>query len=462
MASQIMSGLACSAVLRCKRGTYRILFILFMLNHFLCFGQKTAVKPHFETIPVAKVWSGHSVGFDLLTTEKYQYVCFYDSARNMVIAQRPLAEKEWKKTVLPSKVGWDSHNYIDMIVDKNGFIHVSGNMHNVPLIYFRSETPENIDSFEKLAMTGKNEERSTYPVFFKDQKGELYFQYRNGGSGDGITYWNKYDAENKEWKGLFDTPFFDGEKEANSYMSNPQPGPDGYFYVIWMWRLTPIANTNHNLSCIRSKDLLHWENMQGQNISLPVKWSDTKAVVDPVAPWNGLINMSFQISFDKEKIPYISYHKFDKNGISQVFISRWEKDNAGKSNWQTHQISAWKDFTWELNLGGSLRNSVSISGVSETEDGQIKASYMHEKFGSGIWILDKKSLKIKQTISGQTNVENNKIPAIALSKDMTEHSKADNTGRFIMQWQTLPTFQDRPRKEPYPAPSELVIYEIKK
>ena len=196
MASQMISCLAYSAVLKCKRSTYTLLFIFFVLNHFICLGQKTAIESTSKSIPVSKVWSGHSVGFDLLTTEKYQYVCFYDSARNMVIAQRPLATKEWKKTVLPSKVGWDSHNYIDMIVDKNGFIHVSGNMHNVPLIYFRSEKPENIDSFEKLAMTGKNEERSTYPVFFKDQKGELYFQYRNGGSGDGITYCNKYDAEN--------------------------------------------------------------------------------------------------------------------------------------------------------------------------------------------------------------------------------------------------------------------------
>jgi hypothetical protein len=427
-----------------------LLLLFLFLSSTYSVAQKTATA-----IPVAKVWSGHSVGFDLLTTEKFQYVCYYDSARNMVIAQRPLNSKEWKRKILPTKVGWDSHNYIDMILDKDGFVHVSGNMHGVPLIYFRSEKPENIESFEKLSMTGKNEERVTYPVFFKDDQGALYFQYRNGGSGDGITYWNKYNTETKSWQGLFDTPFFDGEKEANAYMSNPQPGPDGYFYIIWMWRLSPIANTNHNLSCIRSKDLLSWENMKGDKISMPVKWSNSKAVVDPVAPWNGLINMSFHISWDKQKVPYISYHKFDKNGISQVFISRWEK-----GLWQTYQISDWKDFTWDLDRGGSLRSSVSISGITDSGN-DLSVKFMHEKYGSGRWILDKSLLKIKKVLP-EDNSMTESLPPVSLGKDMTIQRRTDNTGKFIMQWQTLPTFQDRPRPEPYPAPSELVIYDTSK
>jgi hypothetical protein len=427
-----------------------LLLLFLFLSSTYSVAQKTATA-----IPVAKVWSGHSVSFDLLTTEKFQYVCYYDSARNMVIAQRPLNSKEWKRKILPTKVGWDSHNYIDMILDKDGFVHVSGNMHGVPLIYFRSEKPENIESFEKLSMTGKNEERVTYPVFFKDDQGALYFQYRNGGSGDGITYWNKYNTETKSWQGLFDTPFFDGEKEANAYMSNPQPGPDGYFYIIWMWRLSPIANTNHNLSCIRSKDLLSWENMKGDKISMPVKWSNSKAVVDPVAPWNGLINMSFHISWDKQKVPYISYHKFDKNGISQVFISRWEK-----GLWQTYQISDWKDFTWDLDRGGSLRSSVSISGITDSGN-DLSVKFMHEKYGSGRWILDKSLLKIKKVLP-EDNSMTESLPPVSLGKDMTIQRRTDNTGKFIMQWQTLPTFQDRPRPEPYPAPSELVIYDTSK
>jgi hypothetical protein len=333
-------------------------------------------------------------------------------------------------------------------------------MHNVPLIYFRSTQPENIDSFEKLPMTGKNEDRATYPVFFKDQKGDLYFQYRNGGSGQGISFWNKYDADSRKWSSLYDTPLFDGEEESNAYMTDPKLGPDGYFYIIWMWRLTPIANTNHNLSCVRSKDLLHWENMKGKAVTLPIKWRDNIPVVDPVGPWNGLINMSFQINWGSENIPYISYHKFDRNGISQLFLTRFEKTGSNSGDWKNYQVSNWKDFTWELNLGGSLKNSVNIISVKPTAKNELAVIYAHEKYGAGKWIIDEATMKIKHQLPADETPVLPTLNARPVAQGMIEHRKVDNTGRFIMVWQTLPTNQDRPRPAPFPQPTQLLVYEI--
>ncbi len=424
--------------------------------------QKSTGGVPYEAISVDKVWSGHSVGFDLLTSEKFQYAAYYDADRNMVIAQRPLDSKTWKKTILPTKVGWDSHNYIEMALDAAGYLHVSGNMHNVPLIYFRSEKPEDIGRFEKLGMTGTNEEHVTYPIFFKDKVGNLYFQYRDGGSGNGITYWDKYDTSTKTWKSLFDTPLFDGEKEASAYMSNPQLGPDGYFYIIWMWRMSPVANTNHNLSCIRSRDLVNWENMRGDKLPLPIQWRDSKPTADPVGPWNGLINMSYTLSWDQSNAPCISYHKYDPQGISQAFVARWEKDKDGRNTWQTHQISQWPDFTWALNLSGSLKRSISLGAVTPTEDGNLALSFTHEKHGRGTWILDGKTLKTIRTLPGDEGSMAPKLPTLALNKDMEARTKADNTGRYLMRWQTLPVNQDRPQPDSPPAPTELVIYEIGK
>jgi hypothetical protein len=48
-----------------------------------------------ETIPVARVWAGHRVGFDLLTTGDVQYVAFYDSERRMTVGSRKLPATEW-------------------------------------------------------------------------------------------------------------------------------------------------------------------------------------------------------------------------------------------------------------------------------------------------------------------------------------------------------------------------------
>ncbi len=424
--------------------------------------QKKPVQQVAKAYPVAKVWAGHQVGFDIYTTEQFQYVCYYDSARNMIIAQRTLNSDHWKTTILPTVLGWDSHNYVTMAIDKNGFIHVSGNMHNVPMIYFISKTPENIDEFDKLPMTGKKEDRATYPVFFKDQQGDLYFQYRNGGSGDGISFWNKYDSKAKQWISVFDTPLFDGESESNAYMTEPKLGPDGYFYIVWMWRLTPTANTNHNLSCIRSKDLIHWENLQGTPLSIPIKWRDNIPVVDPVGPWNGLINMSFKISFNIKGVPYISYHKYDNNGVSQLYVARFEKSASAKGNWKIYQLSDWKDFTWPLNLNGSLNNSTGITSVKPSGKNEFAVTYYHEKHGNGTWIVDESTMKIKKQLPAEDNNKLSVLPALTLQNDMVVHRKTDNTGRFVMQWLTLPANQDKPRTGTLPAPTDLVVYEIDK
>lgn len=440
-----------------------LVFCFFLITGVIC-GRELSAQRNNETprpVVLDKVWSGHPVGFDLLTTEKYQYAAYYNAERQMIVARRALGSDQWEKKVLPSVLGWDSHNYVTMVIDKKGFIHVSGNMHGVPLVYFRSSAPWEIKEFEQLAMTGRNEERVTYPVFFQDHGGDLYFQYRNGGSGDGITYWNKYDAESKQWKSLFETAVFDGEKEANAYMINPVLGPDGYFYIVWMWRLTPIANTNHNLSCMRSKDLLNWENMKGEKVLLPVKWSGDLTTVDPVGPWNGLINMGFNISWDRDKIPYITYHKYGPDGVSQVFIARWEPGSGPKGRWNIYQVSKWEDFKWSLNKGGSIANSIWISKIRPAGTEEIAADYHHEAYGDGSWVLDKASLQIKRQGEATGNADLTGLPHAQPQEGMAFRYKSDNTGAFVMRWQTFPTNQDRPRPGPAPAPVELVIYQIR-
>lgn len=87
-------------------------------------------------------------------------------------------------------------------------------------------------------------------------------------------------------------------------------------------------------------------------------------------------------------------------------------------------------------------------------------SYGHEKFGQRTWILDQKTLQVKQEMKGETKSVEGRLPAIALNKDMETRTKTDNTGRYVMRWQTLPINQDRPRPDPVPAPTELMVYEI--
>jgi hypothetical protein len=87
------------------------------------------------------------------------------------VGVRTLDQRRWQTIKLDSKVGWDSHNGITMAIDGNGDLHISGNMHCVPLIYFRTETPGDITTLQRLPMTGTDEQRCTYPHFLTDASG---------------------------------------------------------------------------------------------------------------------------------------------------------------------------------------------------------------------------------------------------------------------------------------------------
>ena len=47
-------------------------------------------------ILISPVWSGHPVGFDLLTHKGHQFVGFYDANRKMTLGQRKLDEDRFK------------------------------------------------------------------------------------------------------------------------------------------------------------------------------------------------------------------------------------------------------------------------------------------------------------------------------------------------------------------------------
>jgi hypothetical protein len=377
--------------------------------------------------------------------------------RNMCIAQRSLEKKNWKITRLQSVLGWDSHNYITMVQDRDGYIHIAGNMHCVPLVYFRSRQPDNIDDFEKLSMTGEREDNVTYPVFFNDLEGNLLFQYRDGKSGDGITLWNRYNEKTKKWTRIFDYGIFDGEGEVNAYPCNPILGPDGYFYIVWMWRATYIANTNHNLSCMRSKDLEHWETMKGEPLTLPVKWRESRVYADKTGPWNGLINSNFFPGWDHSNRLFITYHKYDQNGISQVFATRWEFDK-----WKIYQISNWRNYRWNIDEGGCLPGMIKVPILNPIGKGKLSGDYYHTKYGNGMWIIREKDFSIIKDVQ---NGSNSKLPLELkeqkpINPEMQINRVIDNTGYYILQWETLPVNQDRPRNPPYSSSTWLKIIQL--
>lgn len=411
---------------------------------------------------IAEVPSDFPVEFCLLTAGKTQYVAYYDKLRRMTVASRRLDSNTWTYQVLPSKVGWDSHNYITMAVDNDGYLHVSGNMHGVPLIYFRMEKPGDISTLRKLSMTGKNEKRCTYPRFMRDADNRLIFRYRDGGSGSGSDIYNVYDLHTKTWTRLVDTPLTDGQGKMNSYSTVPVRGPDGLFHMIWVWRDTPDCATNHHLSYVRTRDMIHWESAFGDKIVLPITLSEKKLWIDPIPSGGGIINGAAKLFFDRDNRPVVNYHKSDKDGNMQIYVARPENDT-----WKHHQLTEW-DKPIKFSGGSSMGFiGISISALSRVESGVLTMTYRHRDYGSGRLVIDEKTLQpLKKTITlvpdypKQINQVQSDFEGMGIKRSQDIGDSGDVNMRYMLQWETLGSNRDRPRKPPLPSPSTLRLYKL--
>lgn len=413
-------------------------------------------------VGIDHVWSGHPVGFDLITHKQTQYAAYYNANRQMVIASRNINDLTFTYQLLPSHFEWDSHNYITMAFDRSGILHVSGNMHVDPLVYFRSELPGDILTLKEIhRMTGMEENRVTYPHFFYNEDGGLLYMYRDGSSGNGHRYINRYDEDSKTWSRYLDTPLLDGlNHNMNAYPVGIKKGIDGWFHLLWMWRDTPDCDSNHDISYARSKDLIHWETIAGDPLTLPITYDAKNTIVDPVPVNNGLINMGFGYGFDHNNKVLIQYHKYDEDGNSQIYIARWEKNQ-----WKHHQISNW-DYRWEFGGNGSVPCDVRGSSVKKLPNGNLAQSWTHKEFGSGTWELHPDTLEViglikmpnTTPLSFKKNIS--PFPGMEVKIQSDRGKNSDPKTRYVMRWETLPPNRDRAREGNLPEPSLLKLFKL--
>ncbi|NLV42436.1 MAG: hypothetical protein GXY15_14585 [Candidatus Hydrogenedentes bacterium] len=437
----------------------RFLTLLSILLTGACIPALSWAAPEvLEEVPVAKVWAGHPVGFCLLTDAPRQYVAFYDADRWMTVGMRTLGEKAWTFARLPERVLWDSHNGITLVLDDAGHLHLCGNMHVDPLVYYRTTAPGDVTSFQRIHnMVGPNEDKCTYPQFLRGAENELVFTYRDGKSGEGNQVYNAYDVQTEKWRRLLASPLTDGEGLMNAYFQGPVRGPDGLFHLCWVWRDHYGCESNHDLSYARSRDLVHWEDSRGNALPLPIKLADCD-IVDPVPVKGGMINGNHKIGFDSKNRVIISYHKFDANGITQLYNARLEDDK-----WVIRQASEW-DYRWWFEGGGTIVPEVGVGSVAPEGEGRLAQTWSHVKLGEGGWLLDEETLKTVGPLDRPAS-----RPA-SLSKVTTDHpdmqvnwcaDTGENTGggTYVLRWETMKKNRDRPR-ESYPEPGMLMLYRI--
>ena len=425
-----------------------------------------------QTIKIDSVWAGHPVGFCLYTTANRQYIAYYNANRNMVVGQRNLDEENFQLHVMPpthrktsngtsTVLDWDSHNFVTLGIDKEGFIHLSGNVHVHPLTYFRSTVPNDISTLEQVfEMVGTEEQRTTYPHFMLTKEVELLYHYRDGGSGNGNEIYNIYSTETKQWSRMLDEALTDGQGLMNAYQTQPTILADGWYHMYWVWRDTPDCSTNHDLSYMKSPDLKSWFNAFDEPVDLPATFDQKHLIVDPIPVKGGIINLAAKLCLDENNKPVFVYHKYDSKGNIQLYIAHTQN---GK--WKYKQITDW-DYRWDFSGNGSINVDVSIGSFNKRLDGFYEVSFTHIKYGSETILLNDKfenSGKVIKPKSFFSNLEvEGNFPGLNI-KTTGDIGKPNNINeRYILKWETLKANRDRPYPEPWPNASQLYLYKLKK
>lgn len=402
-----------------------------------------------------------AVAQSLLTHGTDQYVMYYAADRQMTAAHRSTGSDSWTLQPLGNYVPDDGHNSVGGALDRDGQLHVAGNMHNVPLTYYRTSVVGDVTSLTRIpSMVDPDTEQSeTYPGFMYDGSGALIYTYRGGVSGAGATYYNIYDETSRTWSRLLDQPLFDGQGAGNSYPSGPKLGPDGRFHLVWVWRDTGDAATNHTLCYARSTDLLHWETAGGVPLSLPLVASTSGVVVDPIPVYRGLLNGNPTIGFDAENRLLLSYYKLDKNLHTQAYVAR----PLRRDRWDITQISHWTGRYWAEGIG-YIPTPPSLSAVGTLADGNLQMTYSYTSATdsySGTWIMDPDTLQpfteahqAATQLPAELTTVRSTFPGMGVQLRNDFGSAGVASQRYVLRYEALPA----PITGTQPDPSQLQVY----
>jgi len=299
-----------------------------MMKHLLT-AVLLAASLHAGAAPTTSVvgdgWANNSVNAvvfrknSLVSHGDQQYIAYYDAERYLVLGKRKLGTSQW--SVLRS--AWqgnaaDAHNAISIMVDGDGYLHVSWDHHNNPLRYARGVAPGSLELGPKLAMTGADEDEVSYPEFHRLPDGNLLFFYRLGGSGRGDLVINRYDLKQRRWTRLH-TNLITGEGKRNAYW---QAFLDhrGTLHLSWVWRESPDVASNHDMAYARSRDGgVTWETSAGKPYALPISAASAEYALR--IPQNSELINQTSMAADRDGHPYIgSYWRDAGSTVPQYHV----------------------------------------------------------------------------------------------------------------------------------------------
>lgn len=311
-----------------------------------------------QLVPVSDGWANNSVNVtvfrknSLVTYKDTQFIAYYDNNGCLILGKRKLPKGEWilHKTQYTGNVS-DAHNSISIMVDGDGYLHVSWDHHGHPLRYAKSIAPLSLELGDKQPMTGELEENVTYPEFYKMPNGDLIFIYRDGQSGKGNLVLNRYNVKTKTWNQL-QKNLIDGEGKRNAYAQSCVDDK-GVIHISWVWRETPDVATNHDLCYAKSLDGgITWMNSMGEKYTLPII-AETSEYAALIPQNSELINQT-AMTTDSKGNPYIATYWREKNSDIPQYHIVYNKHNE----WRVMNLN-FRNTPFSLKGGGTKRIPIS-------------------------------------------------------------------------------------------------------
>jgi len=315
----------------------------------------SATAQRFDTLGLG--WSKTSINTVIfrknsITSHKdVQYASYYDTAGYVVLGMKK-KDESWQmvRTDLIGNVA-DAHNTISIMVDGRGYLHMAWNHHNTKLNYVMSKLPGSLELTEPKEMIGRDENRVTYPEFYRMPDGDLIFLYRDGESGNGNLIMNRYDTKAKVWQRM-QSKLIDGQNERNAYWQ-AYVSNSGTIHLSWVWRETSDVASNHDICYARSRDGgVTWEKTNGQRYRLPITERSAEYAIR-IPQGSDLINQTSMSATDDDYPAIVTYWKDSTDFGPQIKFGIHYK---GK--WQWSRVTK---RTQAFSLKGGGTKSIPIS-----------------------------------------------------------------------------------------------------
>lgn len=337
---------------------------------------------------------------NLITVGDQQFISYYrrhatDSSHpdnnTVVVARRTLGQSLWE--VFPTSFTSfninDTHNVISMAIDGDGVIHMSWGMHGNALLYARSNAsvlggdPIVMTSLGTGGMTGQ-ESGVTYPKFQTLPDGDVLFLFREGGSGNGDWYLNRYDTATDTWAPIHTNgsdaaqPFFKGTGYSITNCFYPDRltlGPDGALHISGVFRYNSSSQagesgyqTNHRYVYMRSMDEgTTWQRSDGSTVSLP-------AINNAVFLGLGPAHVPEIVKDLPEGHSIMNESGMTTDSTGRPIIANWWADNASSGdNTRQYHIFFLDDTGWHQRTLSARDIDNPATKYSES---QLGSSYM--------------------------------------------------------------------------------------